>query len=653
MAPWIATTPVASGTVFNSAPGSSLSVSGAAVLISTSALASAGSVGTTGASALMSSSTLGSSAQVVELGSAALVSASTLATAATLVVAGAVALTSSSALTGVATVNELAAVALTSASTLLVLNSGASLVSSSTLGAGTVVTVGGGSALLSVSTLTASAQITAVASSALSSTSTLSATPSVSSFPAAALLGSSALVGAGLVTQNAAIALLATSSLLAAGSPTESGVAALASTSTFAVTGVVSRLASAALSSASTLVAQGLPSTHVYLLSVSALGVAGSPGIRAGAVLASTSSMSSSGNVTFVPPPTVVGSGVVLLSGSSMRAVVSQSGWTVLTSTSSMTSSAAVAEIVSVDTPIVLRSLSALGVGGGPETVALSSSSVLGNPNPPDSTVVTVVLLSVSTVGADVGKVFVLDRTGSGVTLTPFGTDVPTQPGVLNVSVGNGAANEVVSFTFDGNATVVSTALLDAAGSSSSINIPVSGLSVGSHTVIVTSNTGTSTAVSFTVASAPLGFTPLPGGTLPPAVPTVAVQRWTFQAYNFSDVNAVATYTLPYNPVKISQNFGEIKITSVPTTVVNGLSLSWEGNPVPTTWSWEGQVLTKADHDALVFWAGRNDRVWLTDEFLRRFLLKIESLSMIRRRDPDRPWHHKYVMTASYLAPVS
>lgn len=235
--------------------------------------------------------------------------------------------------------------------------------------------------------------------------------------------------------------------------------------------------------------------------------------------------------------------------------------------------------------------------------------------------------------------------------LTVLDTSVPVQPGTLNVQVGNGDPFGPAYFFLDSVATPFASALLDRNGALAQVRLPITNLTVGTHRISASKTTvnpgGGST---FEVLTAQPVFAALPAGQPPAAANTG--NRWAFQAYDFSDLANVDTYVFTINPSTVSRSFGVITTTTQQVASTDGAVVTWEGAPVPQVWSWSGTVLEKADHDQLVRWSQTGQRVWLTDHFQRRYLVKMEGLTMTPVRDPQHPWHHEYQMSAVALSGV-
>lgn len=257
-------------------------------------------------------------------------------------------------------------------------------------------------------------------------------------------------------------------------------------------------------------------------------------------------------------------------------------------------------------------------------------------------------------VSAPAGEVYapVIDRSGNVLQLSlPAGTSVARQPGQLYVTVSNGAANGNVYFFIDAATTFFASGVLDSTGALG-IYLPISDLTVGSHTMKAGQTTAppTQPSVTFTVESAQPAD-PVVTPVVPPQPPgQVGVNKWVFQAYDFSDRNSVETYTFAVNPDSVKQGFGEFSVNTEATVVSNGQVIAWEGSQQPVEWTWSGRVLDEAQYRAMERWGTTRQRVYVTDHFLRRFLVKIERVRMSPVRDRTRPWHHTYEMTASVLS---
>jgi hypothetical protein len=245
----------------------------------------------------------------------------------------------------------------------------------------------------------------------------------------------------------------------------------------------------------------------------------------------------------------------------------------------------------------------------------------------------------------------VINRSGDVLQVTlPNGNVIERQPGTLYVSVANGPADANIYYFFDFSTSFFASGKLDAAGSAA-IYAPINGFTVGQHTVRANTvpsppNSGATFTVQSAQPSDPV-YTPL----VPPPITTVVpVNHWVFQAYDFSSLSSVDTDTFQVNPDSVTQKFGDVQINAEATTVSNGQVITWEGSAQPPQWSWSGRVLNEEQYNALVTWGTTRQRVYLTDHFRRRFLVKVLSVEFDRVRDAQRQWHMKYQMTAAVLS---
>lgn len=256
------------------------------------------------------------------------------------------------------------------------------------------------------------------------------------------------------------------------------------------------------------------------------------------------------------------------------------------------------------------------------------------------------------TLATSAGDAYNVDRSELVLTLTLL-SNTTNSPGTLSATVGNGAPNGTAYFFYDAATTHFFSVTLDSTGAARSIYLPVKGQAAGLHTVRVSADTlpppaGAQANVDYTVvASRDTGVVVPPTGTEPPIVN--APNRWVFQDYNFTDVNNVDTYILPINPSQMRRSFGNVEITDEPTTVSNGRIISWEGMPKPPTWTFEGRILTAPDFRQFTKWGTTGKRMYVTDHYGHRYLVKVVSFKPTRVRDAQRPWHHSYSMTVSVL----
>lgn len=262
------------------------------------------------------------------------------------------------------------------------------------------------------------------------------------------------------------------------------------------------------------------------------------------------------------------------------------------------------------------------------------------------------------TLSAPVGSTaaYSLDRSTSYLHLDLLGTGRANSPGVLPVQVGNGEPYTTAYFFIDGDVTHFYSTPLGELGSAFPVYLPISGRTVGSHTVAVSNDTtppdpGTSPDAirTFTVdSSKDTGVIVDDPGAAPP-MPTEP-DRWVFQAYELAVDNSVDTWVLPLNPSRMRRAFGNTNVNTEPTTAPNGKIITWEGAATPPSWMFEGSVLTEAAFRELLKWGKTNQRFYVTDHNGHRYLVKGVSLDVKRVRDIQRPWHHTYRFEVVVLA---
>lgn len=246
-----------------------------------------------------------------------------------------------------------------------------------------------------------------------------------------------------------------------------------------------------------------------------------------------------------------------------------------------------------------------------------------------------------------------VDRSALVLTIT-LGTDKVDSPGVLPVTVGNGAPYGTAHIFFDAATVAAHTVALDGTGATRQVYLAIKEQLAGVHTVRVSADTlpppaGAEANKDYTVVNSnDTGVITPVTGTEPPLL-TGLNGRWAFQAYDFSDINSVDTYVLIQNPSRMRRSFGGVTIESEPTTVSNGKVISWEGVAKPPLWTFEGTVLAKSEHDAILKWGTTKQRFYVTDHFGHRYLVKSVEFSMQRVRDINRPWHHTYSMSVNVL----
>lgn len=269
-------------------------------------------------------------------------------------------------------------------------------------------------------------------------------------------------------------------------------------------------------------------------------------------------------------------------------------------------------------------------------------------------------VLPTAAVAAPAGSVEALavDRSSSGIQLTLLTEHVAYQPGVVRLTVADNTHPEadlyypedtLVWLFLDGEATSTFPVELDPdTWTNDKVMYPVDDLAIGAHTLTAGSNStnrDSATTVTFYVDTAQVAT----GAATPVYPPAVTSGRWTFQEYDFSDVENVLTYEFPINPSRLEETYAEAAITAEATTAYDGAMMIWEGERRPDRWIIAGEVFERIDHDALAYWAAINQRLWVTDEYGRTILAKIVGFKATRKRAMEYPWRHEYSMTFDVL----
>lgn len=129
----------------------------------------------------------------------------------------------------------------------------------------------------------------------------------------------------------------------------------------------------------------------------------------------------------------------------------------------------------------------------------------------------------------------------------------------------------------------------------------------------------------------------------------LAVQRWKFS--DPADPNpATNVYLHPINPNKMTSPHPSRKINAAYTTAVDGQVLLTEGSPIPTQWSFGGEIFNAQHYDLLRSWVyDRRRRIIVTDHFGRPITCvfeKFDATPALTRIRQGKYWRHTYTITA-------
>lgn len=225
---------------------------------------------------------------------------------------------------------------------------------------------------------------------------------------------------------------------------------------------------------------------------------------------------------------------------------------------------------------------------------------------------------------------------------------VDSTPASLMVNVGNGVPGEGVDFSVDGGP-ILTSGVLDSAGSIMAASVPLPVLTVGSHVMIAATNTAYG-AITFTVTNPPTPYpTTRPPDLGPAAIVQMGVVKWVLQDPSSGGTN----FIFPINPHKMSAPHAARVFATEHSTAPDGQPLTFEGSSVGVDWVFEGFCRTQGFHDALEVFLARPRRVYLVDHLSRAWTVTVESIAWTRLHEAYNDWAFTYVLKAIiYAGPV-
>lgn len=232
-------------------------------------------------------------------------------------------------------------------------------------------------------------------------------------------------------------------------------------------------------------------------------------------------------------------------------------------------------------------------------------------------------------------------------------SDVVRTPAGLDVVVGNGGNEEVVTFAISDGTTTWGSLLVDGLDEygTGDFTVPLPAVPAGAYTMSVTGPSSLAGSLDFTILNDPLSDTPDPGDTAEPVVPTVPDGLWPeepgivhWRLFDTSTNSPAAPYTFPRNPKAwtnpLKPNFLEHDVTSAP----DGNVLAWQGADRSWTFEFSGYLDTQAEYEALEFWTNLRRRFWLIDHRNRVHYVTFEHFDAKARIVPNKPWAHDYTV---------
>lgn len=238
-------------------------------------------------------------------------------------------------------------------------------------------------------------------------------------------------------------------------------------------------------------------------------------------------------------------------------------------------------------------------------------------------------------------------------TCDPFDNALVDTPAIIETSIGNGIANETVTITRVGDATVLVTVDLDENGSAT-VDVPIPALAAGSYTLQYSGSAGDSTTLAFTVERGALSTTNEDSDalTVPSFTPTpTAVHHWQFIDNTIGDPHS---YTMPKNPSKWTNPWKPQSLTHAATVAPDGQLLAWQAGDRAWTFQFSGVLTTQQEYEALQFWCDLRRRFWLIDHRDVARYVTFTHFDAQARIVPGNPWVHDYTVSViHFLRPGS
>lgn len=124
------------------------------------------------------------------------------------------------------------------------------------------------------------------------------------------------------------------------------------------------------------------------------------------------------------------------------------------------------------------------------------------------------------------------------------------------------------------------------------------------------------------------------------------MSRWTFY-----DPVALDTYVFVKNPSKMTTIEPKHRTTAVPISPVDSLRRATRLPDLPFQWSFTGRLRSKTEHDTFVNWAGRQNRIRVTDHLGRvhEVLPKLFGPTPLERLGTPNPWLMDYTFETLYI----
>lgn len=119
--------------------------------------------------------------------------------------------------------------------------------------------------------------------------------------------------------------------------------------------------------------------------------------------------------------------------------------------------------------------------------------------------------------------------------------------------------------------------------------------------------------------------------------------------WKLTDTETSDEVIVPINPNKMSTPTRTRDVQYF-ATGFGGMAGIDRGQATPTSWTWEGVILTKAHYDLLLEWTQRGVYLRVDDHLGRTFGIIIEKFDPVERLPTvTKPWRADYTMTCLLL----
>lgn len=154
----------------------------------------------------------------------------------------------------------------------------------------------------------------------------------------------------------------------------------------------------------------------------------------------------------------------------------------------------------------------------------------------------------------------------------------------------------------------------------------------------------TFTSISVTVAL-PTFSTSRSLTTTPPVLLSGRGQivRWIFE----DPLNANEVWTVPMNPNKMTSPYRGHSTTTTATSPITGQASGIRTPDVAVEWQFSGDLKSEAHFNQLLYWAGKPNRIYVTDHLGRKWLCFLTKFDPVPKgTSPTNQWRYTYTVSA-------